>query len=120
VAIAFLMEPTPDKLQVNHKDGDRSNCNLSNLEWVTSSENVQDGFNRGRRAHNLGKKGSQSKASKPVMSVDLVSGVIREYDSAMDAVREGFRSDSICRACQGKIASHAGKRWQYVAQKATT
>lgn len=40
--------------QVNHKDGNRENFELDNLEWCTVQENVQDGFNRGRIAPNKG------------------------------------------------------------------
>lgn len=39
VAIAFI--PNPKNLpEVNHKDYDRSNSNVENLEWVTRKENV--------------------------------------------------------------------------------
>jgi hypothetical protein len=32
---------------VNHKDGDRKNNLVTNLEWVTFSENIKDGMKRG-------------------------------------------------------------------------
>ncbi len=43
VAIAFL-EQSESKNEVNHKDGNRSNNCLDNLEWVTASENILHGY----------------------------------------------------------------------------
>lgn len=43
VALTFI--PNPDNLpQVNHKDGNKLNNNIDNLEWCTNSENTQHGY----------------------------------------------------------------------------
>src|SRR5262249_61995747 len=40
VAAAFI-KPIPDGMEVNHKDGDKSNNDVENLEIVTSEENLR-------------------------------------------------------------------------------
>lgn len=52
VAAAFL--PTQDPtLEVNHIDGDKLNCHITNLEWVTSSGNIQHSYDTGLRTRKL-------------------------------------------------------------------
>lgn len=48
VASAFLGQ-TPEGHEVNHKDGHKSNCALSNLEYVTRSENNKHAYATGLR-----------------------------------------------------------------------
>ena len=46
VAITFI--PNPDnKPQVNHIDGNKTNNNVSNLEWIDNAENTQHGYDMG-------------------------------------------------------------------------
>ena len=47
VAVAFI-ENTYDKKYINHKNSIRTDNNVSNLEWVTQSENIKHAHNSGR------------------------------------------------------------------------
>ena len=74
LAIAFI--PNPEKLpEVNHKDLNRRNNDLSNLEWVTTKENAV------HAARNYGSANGKHRPRKKryVLNDDLVREIRRRY-----------------------------------------
>jgi len=47
-AISFLGEPSSPDYEVNHKDLDKTNNNVENLEWCSSKENMLHAYKNGR------------------------------------------------------------------------
>ena len=60
VALAFLEKPDGD-FEIDHRDGNKLNNHVSNLEWVTHGENLRRAYERGLR---LPMSGSRHKLSK--------------------------------------------------------
>lgn len=64
VAITFI-ENKEGKPEVNHKDGNRKNNTVENLEWVTRSENQKHSFTHLGRVHPMkGRFGKNHPKSK--------------------------------------------------------
>lgn len=63
VAEAFL-DNTESKKQVNHKDCNKLNNELSNLEWVTPIENILHAVENDRQRNQSGEKNNMSKLTE--------------------------------------------------------
>ena len=95
VAQAFIENPQ-NLPEVNHKDEDRTNNRVDNLEWCTTQYNVEY---------------SQAKA---VIGINKVSGLIVEFPSLMEASRQtGIDQGNICHCLKGRQKSAGGYYWHY-------
>ena len=83
VAELFLSKPEcSSKIQVNHIDGDKSNNNLSNLEWVSPKDNIahmhKNGLNQNRRNLKNTRKASDEDVFNVYLSVKIGALGVRE------------------------------------------
>ena len=108
VATAFLENPM-GYTEINHKDEDKTNNVVSNLEWCSRSYNCS--YND--RAKKAGKKVGK-KLSKPVIAIHKINGLILEFPSAHEAERQtGINQGNIIKCCKGKKKSIGGFYWYY-------
>lgn len=97
VALAFIPNPK-NLLTVNHKDETKTNNHVSNLEWMSSENNLR-----------------YSK-SKRVRQLDMNGNLIKEWESMSAAERAmGYSTSIISNRCKHKTKSSIayGFKWEY-------
>lgn len=110
VAFAFVENPL-NKLYVNHKDGNRQNNHVSNLEWCTKSENALHAYRvlgivnsqKGKIAHNR----------KAVMCFDKSGKLINEYACIKEVEKDGFSRSQVSKCCKGSHKMHSNHIWRF-------
>lgn len=110
VAEAFI--PNPDNLpEVNHKDENKLNNRVDNLEWCNKKYNINYGHSAVNRRIQNRERGLSM--SKKVLCVE--TGVI--YPSITEAYRQtGIGQKEIINVCKGKphYKTAGGYHWKYI------
>lgn len=105
VAKAFIPNES-NYVQVNHKDENKQNNCVENLEWCDNKYNC----NYGKRNKKISKK-----VSKNVIQLSTSGKKIKKWNSITEAAKFlGCNISSISMCCNGKRRTAGGYRWEYV------
>lgn len=119
VAITFI--PRIDGCdQINHKDENKLNNRVENLEWCTSSYNLNYGTRVSRITKTRTRLGRVN-AELPVRQYDNSGAFVKEYISISEASRQtGINLSKICNVCCGKRNLAGGFGWRYASENLDT
>lgn len=112
VAMAYIPNPN-DYPCINHKDEDKLNNSVENLEWCTYQYN--NSYGKGQPT----KKAIEAK-SKPVVQLSLDGRYIGRYKSAAEAERRcgakcpvGSNVATVCRGKRKDAKTAYGYKWMF-------
>ena len=95
----------PKDCEINHIDENKTNNNVSNLEYVSHRININHGTNLWRRSQ---------KHRKAIQQFSKDGIYMAEFPSTIDAEKEtGIWHNNISKVCKGKAKTAGGFIWKY-------
>lgn len=89
---------------MNHKDENKENNCIKNLEWCDTVYNIRYGTGIERRAKAI---------SRVVYMYTQDNKLCGIWPSAKKCDRNGFRHSDIAKCCNGKHKTYKGFKWSY-------
>lgn len=96
----------PNGYDIHHKDHNRTNNSISNLEMIHQSEH--------RGNHIKGENNPNYGNFKKVECVSLSGEVIKTYNSLKETKLDGFTPSAISHTCNGDSNTYKGYKWRFV------
>ena len=115
VAEAFI--PNPYNLpEVNHLDSNRANNHVSNLEWVTHSDNMKHSYAKGINCDPLRKHSVETRkeVTNDEANFDSISTAAEWLAESGHAKNKRSAISGISSVCRGKRKTFGGYEWHYV------
>lgn len=115
VAEAFI--PNPYNLpEVNHKDGNRQNNDVSNLEWVTHSGNMKHSYHKGINQRPLRKHSEETRkpVTNGITTFESISSASEWLVEQGLVKKKAAAISGISSVCHGKRNTLGGYEWKFV------
>lgn len=95
-----------EMFEINHKDENKENNHIENLELITRLENIRYGTRSRRQAMKL---------TKPVYQYTLDKKFVKFWEGgAPEIFKHGYNKSCISECCRGVQAYYRGFLWSYV------
>lgn len=110
VALTFIPKEDLTKNMVNHKNGNKIDNRVDNLEWCTAKENSEHSYSMG-----LSKKGKHHYSTRPIGKFTLEGDLIETFD-CLPQIKDkyGFNIKNIHCVIVGKRNKAHDFIWKYV------